>query len=364
MVSTASFQQVLFNNNSIDLVNNNSFQNETNFSKYGASFQASSVSSDDRFRYSLGFRFDGNTFTNSGNDIWKTLSPRASASYSFDTQKKWSVNASLGRYYKIPPYTILGYTQSGSLANKNAEYIRSDHAVLGLEYLLNASSRFTLEGFYKKYGNYPVSISQGVSLANLGGDFSVLGNENISSTGEGRTYGMEFLYQRKFTNNYYAILAYTWYKSEFTGLDGIYRPSAWDSNHLLTFTGGYKFGNNWEISARMRYLGNTPFAPVDQEATLDNYPAIIRDYDQLGTVRLEAFNQTDIRIDKKWNFSKWTFNVFLEIQNAFGQNIPNEPTYGLDRDAQGNIDSPRQLVQIEDIDNSSVLPSLGIVIDF
>lgn len=364
LVSTGSFQQVLYNNNSIDLVNNNSFENQITFSKYGASFQASSTSSDERLKYSLGFRVDGNTFTNNGNDIWKTFSPRLSASYALDESQKWSLNASLGRYYKIPPYTILGYTQGGALVNKDAKYIRSDHAVLGFEYLLNESSRFTLEGFFKKYSNYPVSLTDGVSLANLGGDFSVLGNEAISSTGEGRTYGMEFLYQKKFTNNFYAILAYTWYNSEFTGLDGVYRPSAWDSQHLLTFTGGYKFGNNWEISARTRYLGRTPYAPVDEQATLDNYPAIIRDYDQLGSVRLSAFNQTDIRIDKKWNFSKWTLNLFLELQNAFGQNIPNEPDYGLDRDDQGNINTPRQLVQIADIDNSGVLPSLGIVIDF
>ena len=364
LVSSAGLQFVSYENNSLDLVNNNNFDNQISFTKYGVSFQASSTSPDDRLKYSLGIRVDGNSFTESGNDFWQTLSPRASASYTFDALKKWSVNASLGRYYKIPPYTILGYSQAGSLVNKNTEYIRSDHAVLGLEYLLNPSSRFTLEGFYKKYDNYPVSLEQGVSLANLGGDFSVLGNENVSSTGEGRTYGMEFLYQKKFTNNYYAILAYTWYKSEFTGLDGVYRPSAWDSNHLLTFTGGYKFGNNWELSARMRYLGSTPYAPVDRNATLENYPAIIKDYDQLGSVRLNAFNQTDIRIDKKWNFSRWTFNVFLELQNAFGQDIPNEPEYGLNRDAQGNITTPRQLVLIEGIDNSSILPSLGIVIDF
>tara|TARA_B100000965_G_scaffold402492_1_gene428546 strand:+ start:3155 stop:5488 length:2334 start_codon:yes stop_codon:yes gene_type:complete len=364
LVSSAGLQFVSYENNSLDLVNNNNFENQISFTKYGVSFQASSTSPDDRLKYSLGIRVDGNSFTESGNDFWQTLSPRASASYTFDALKKWSVNASLGRYYKIPPYTILGYSQAGSLVNKNTEYIRSNHAVLGLEYLLNPSSRFTLEGFYKKYDNYPVSLEQRVSLANLGGDFSVLGNENVSSTGEGRTYGMEFLYQKKFTNNYYAILAYTWYKSEFTGLDGVYRPSAWDSNHLLTFTGGYKFGNNWELSARMRYLGSTPYAPVDRNATLENYPAIIKDYDQLGSVRLNSFNQTDIRIDKKWNFSRWTFNVFLELQNAFGQDIPNEPEYGLNRDTQGNITTPRQLVLIEGIDNSSILPSLGIVIDF
>lgn len=364
LVHTATLQSVSYDNNSIDVVNNNQFDNGIDFAKYGASFQASTSTLNDRLDLSFGLRFDGNSFTVSGNEVWKTLSPRISASYSLDAAQKWSLNASLGRYFKIPPYTILGYVAPAGLLNRDAEYIRSDHAVLGLEFLVTPSARFTLEGFYKKYNNYPVSTNTSVSLANLGGDFSVLGNEDIQSIGEGRTYGAEFLYQKKFTKNYYAILAYTWYRSEFTGLDGIYRPSAWDSQHLLTFTGGYKFGNNWELSARMRYLGQTPYAPIDQQATLDNYPAIIRDYDQLGSVRLNTFNQTDIRIDKKWNFRKWTFNVFLEIQNAFGQDIPNEPEFGLDRNAQGDIITPRSLVQIADIDNSGILPSLGIVIDF
>ena len=114
----------------------------------------------------------------------------------------------------------------------------------------------------------------------------------------------------------------------------------------------------------MRFLGQSPFAPVDQMATLENYPAIILDYNDFGANRLEAFNQTDIRIDKKWNFDSWTFNVFLELQNAFGQNTPQPPTFGLDRTDSGTIVLPRQLIQIEDIDNSSVLPSIGIVIDF
>ena len=119
-----------------------------------------------------------------------------------------------------------------------------------------------------------------------------------------------------------------------------------------------------ELSARMRYVGETPFAPVDEDETLANYPAIIRDYSQLGSVRLSTFNQTDVRVDKKWNFERWTFNVFLEIQNIFGQDIPNEPTYGLDRDEDGTIILPETLIQIDGADNSSVLPSIGIVIDF
>jgi hypothetical protein len=365
LASTGTIQGANYTNETIDLVNNYTFNSDINFAKYGFSFQASNTQIAPRLGVSFGFRMDGNTFTNEGNEFWRTFSPRISGSYQIDNNNKWSLNASIGRYFKIPPYTILGFKEGDVFINKNAKYIQSDHLVLGTEYLLNESSRISLEGFYKKYKNYPVSINDSVSLANLGGDFSVLGNEPIASVGLGRTYGLEALYQKKFTNNFYAILAYTLYWSEFTAFDQeTYLPSAWDSRNLITFTGGYQFGDNWEISARMRYVGPSPYAPVNEQATLENYPAIIRDYSQLGDVRLATFNQTDLRVDKKWNFDKWTFNLFIEIQNILGQDVPQEPEYGLERDSQGNILIPENLVEIEGTDSSSVLPSIGIVIDF
>ena len=192
-----------------------------------------------------------------------------------------------------------------------------------------------------------------------------MGNEPITDIGLGRTYGLEFLYQKKFTNNYYAILAYTLFRSEFTAFNpDEFLPSTWDSRHLLTFTGGWKFGNNWELSGRMRMAGRTPFAPVDQTATLANYPSIINDFSRFGEQRLDAFNQTDIRIDKKWNYKNWTLNVFLEIQNILGQQIPDVPQFGLARDGMGTELAPRQLVEITELENSTPLPSIGIVIDF
>ncbi|WKK85422.2 TonB-dependent receptor [Marivirga arenosa] len=343
-----------------------SYENNFNFTRYGANAQASRNFLNDRLGLSAGFRFDGNTFTESGNEIYKTFSPRASISYTLDEKRKWTINASAGRYYKIPPYTILGFAnENGEFLNRDAEYIQSDHLVAGIEYLVTPSSRFSIEGFYKRYDNYPVSVIDSVSLANLGGGFSVLGNEEIESVGLGRTYGMEFLYQRKLTKDFYAILAYTLYRSEFTGFDkDEYLRSTWDNQNLITFTGGYKFGNNWELSARVRYLGRTPLAPVDQEATLRAYPSIVRDYSRQGDLLLDPFNQTDIRIDKKWNFDNWTFNIFFEVQNAFVQDLPSEPSFGLRRDDMGDIIQPRELVRIEDVSNSSLLPNLGVVIDF
>lgn len=359
-----SFQRAIYKNNTINKIDNIDYLSEIDFFKYGFFIQSSRKFFNDKLSFALGARTDANTFTLQSGQLLKTFSPRLALSYALDAFRKWKINATVGRYYKILPYTMLGFRNNdGQYINKNAKYIRSDHLVTGVEYLFSPSSRFTLEGFYKRYDHYPVSVLDSVSLANKGGGFEVLGNEAVSSVGKGRAYGLEFLFQQKFTKNFYAIFAYTLFKSEFTGFNDKYVPSVWDSRHLVTFTGGYKFKNNWEVSLRNRFVGNTPYVPVDKKETLKNYPAIISDYDLLGKYKLDLFNQLDIRIDKKWNFRKLSFSAYIEIQNALAQQTPAPPSYGLDRNAMGEINQPRKLVEIAP-ENGSILPILGFVVDF
>ncbi len=357
-------QRSHYTNVTSDVESNISYDTDISFYRFGAFAQVSKPFFGERLTPSFGIRIDGDTFTEEGMNMLRTISPRFSLAY--QVEPRWTLNASVGRYYKIPPYTILGFQDNnGNFLNKDSDYIRSDHFVAGVEYLPRSSTRFTLEGFYKKYDNYPVSLANGASLANLGGDYEVLGNEDVASAGLGRAYGIEFLYQQKLSKNFYGILAYTLYWSEFTGLDQEeYIPSVWDNRNLLTFTGGYKLPNNWEAGLRFRFLGRAPYVPVDEAATTDTYPIITYDYDRLGEERLDPYHATDIRIDKKWNFEKWTLDIFLEVTNVFGSDLPSDPTYTLERDAENNIVNPRNLVEVPDTDNSAILPTIGVVVDF
>lgn len=357
-----NLQYSKYRNQTRDVRNDAAFLTEIDFFKYGLFGNLTRSFFDDALDVSVGFRMDDDTFTES-EDLLSTFSPRFSVSYEF--AEDWRLNGSLGRYYKIPPYTILGFRNNDNdLINQDAAYTRSDHAVLGLQHYFTPSSSISLEGFYKRYSDYPVSIRDGVSLANKGGGFEVLGSEPIQTTGRGRSYGAELLFQQKLSNNFYGILAYTWFFSEFTGLDpDSYLPSVWDSRHLLSFVGGYKFKRNWELSARYRFSGRTPFAPVDQEATLEAYPEVVLDYTRLGEEKLDVFSQLDLRLDKKWNFKGFAFDVFIEVQNLLAQDIPSLPEYGLNRDATGAIVEPRSLVEIESGEGQPI-PSIGIVLDF
>ena len=348
-----------------DLLRNESFASSLDLTRYGLFAQLTRSFLVDRLSFSAGVRADDNTFTSERGTLGKTVSPRLALGYTLDPAGKWRVSATAGKYYKILPYTVLGFTDAaGDLVNRGAAYTGSLHAGLGVERQVGTFGKLSVEGFYKKYSDYPVSITDGVSLANKGADFSILGSEAVATTGAGRTYGAEFLYQQKLYKNVYLIAAYTLYRSEFTGLDReVYLPSVWDSRHLVSLTGGYRAPHNWEFSGRFRFAGPSPFASVDTQASLQTYPVLTLDYTGLQRNRLASFQQLDIRIDKKWNFTRLSLNLFLEIQNALAAAAPAPPEYGLDRTEAGDLIDPRNLIVLPE-DAGRPLPSIGVAVDF
>lgn len=359
-----NIQRSDYQNSTLGLLENFNYKTAIDFEKYGFFGKASRLFFNDRLSISVGFRADADSFT-TGSKLLDNFSPRMAVSYRLTEDDRWKINASIGRYYKMPTYTMLGFQDlTGNFINQNNRYTRSDHYVAGVEYNFSATSRITLEGFLKNYSQYPVSILDQVSLANKGGGFEVLGNEPIVDSGEGKSYGLEFLFQQKLTKNFYGVLAYTYFFSEFSRDQAPVLPTVWDSRNLLSFTGGYKLKRNWEISLRYRYAGETPYVPTDIAASLAAYPRIVLDYNQLGDVTLENFSQGDLRIDKKWNFKRLSFNFYLEIQNFLAQTVPRPQEYGLQRDENGNESQPRSLVIIDTNRTETPLPSFGFVFDF
>ncbi|WP_336517763.1 TonB-dependent receptor [Pollutibacter soli] len=348
------------------------------FLRYGAFVQAGKRVLKNRLSLSAGIRIDGNGLSNSESNPLKQFSPRVSASYSLTDQ--WNISASVGIYYRLPGYPQLAFreTQGGTIFQNPGEYIRSTHYVAGVEFLPSTTTRFTLEGFYKKYGNYPVSIYDEISLANKGTDFGAVGNEPIIQNGKGRAYGFEFFAQQKLTKRFFGILSYTFYRSEFTGIDNRYTRANWDNRHLLSFTWGYKFKRNWELGLKFRYQGSAPYTPFDEVLSRQNYLTLgtgVYDFGRANTNSLRAFHASDVRIDKKWNFRNFTLDIFLDVTNWYVSKNPGLPNYTFKRNAD-NTDflttdglpvqqnGSNAIPLILPNDEASVLPTLGFIIEF
>lgn len=346
------------------------------FFRYGIYASANRRVWNEKLLLTFGIRTDMNNYLLDGNNPLGALSPRFSSSYSLNPN--FNINLTAGRYAKLPVYTVLGYKDAGgTYINRSNKYIICDHLAGGIEYQPNNSLRVTLEGFYKQYSNYPVLLSSGISLANLGADFGAIGNEAVSSSGKGRSYGTELFLQQKLVNNFFLTASYTLFWSEFTANNTKYISSSWDTRHLLSLILGYKFKGGWEIGAKYRLSGGTPYTPFDLYASQLNYATTgqgILDYSRLNGERLPLFNQLDLRIDKKINFKKVTLDIFFDFQNAtFAKNV-NKDYYSFQRNADNTFvttdgkplksDGSNGIpVLIENIDQT-ITPALGIIFEF
>jgi hypothetical protein len=349
-----------------------SYRTTLNMNKYSAFVQSSKTLMSERLTLSAGLRADGNDFNSEMSNPINQISPRVSLRYAFAPQ--WSFNANAGIYYQQPNYLSLGYRINDYYVNRNMRYVRNTQAVAGVQYEWDKRNTIiSLEGFYKYYERYPISVNRGISIANLGADFGTVGNEALTSDGLGRAYGAEVLYQQRFFKGMYGILAYTYVISEFTNAAGAWAPSSWDSRNLISITGGKQFKKNWEVGFVFRFSGGLPFTPDDVDASMNiqNWNALgaaITDWSQLNTQRAGTYQQLDIRIDKKWYLKRWTLDLYFDIQNATGYQTQLKPLLDVQRDALGNpiVDpnNPSQyLPNSIPNTNGTVLPSVGIIVE-
>lgn len=350
------------------------YQSDLALVKGGVFFQASKKFG--AVTTTAGIRSDLNSFSTNGANPAKTLSPRLALSYALSDQ--WNINGSVGRYYKIPVYTILGFKDQEKFVNKSSTYISSSHFVAGVEFLPQANLRFTLEGFYKTYDHYPVSVREGISIANAGVSFGQIGNEATLSIGKGRAYGLELFAQQKLTRNSFFTFSYTLFKSEFTGTDATFRPSSWDNNNLVSAIYGRKFSKNWELGLKFRYAGPSPYTPFDLVSSQRNYLTTgsgVLDNNLVNSQRLNSFKQIDVRLDKKWNMNRVTIDIFIDIQNAtnFKSTGARQYTFKRNSDNTGfetidgqpiQQDGSNGIPQILSDTAGTILPSVGFVIEF
>lgn len=350
------------------------FSSVLKLNKWGVFGQISATYSD-KLTLSLGLRADANDYSDEMNNLLDQLSPRISASYKLSDNVAANFNS--GIYYQLPAYTVLGYRNSatGELENKNngVKYIRSKHIVSGLEFSMDNNARITAEGFYKWYENYPFLTEDSISLANLGADFGVVGNAPVKSISEGRSYGAEFLYQQKLWQGFYGLVAYTFVRSEFETKDQSFAPSAWDNRHIVSLTGGKRFGKNWELGVRWLFTAGSPYTPFNVQETVrrtnwDVRPFGIPDYNQLNTGRVSSFHQLDVRLDKKYYFNRWSLNVYIDVQNIYNYVTKFQDNVDVEKDANGvpvvNPENPEFYIP-KYIQNTSgtVLPTIGIIVE-
>jgi hypothetical protein len=330
-----------------------------------------------RLDLSLGIRMDASNYSAEMNNLLRQFSPRFSLSYGI-IPSKWFLNFSIGRYFQLPAYTIMGFRNNlGALVNDSLglKYISADHLVLGFDVYPVKNMKISVEGFYKYYQDYPYSIRDSISIANKGSDFSVVGNEPVLPTSKGRAYGVEFLFRIPDLHGFNILVSYTWFRSEFTDFAGTYIPSAWDARNLLNVVAGYKFKHNWQVGARYRLSGGLPYTPYDVEksslvAAWDAQGQGYFDNTAYNTLRLTNFHQLDVRVDKSFFFKKWSLMLYVDVQNVLNYKaqqqdiLVNTQPDGSTVTYTGTDGQPHYELRTIPNTAGTIVPAIGIMVDF
>ena len=341
------------------------------FVGYALFFSADYRSIDERFTASVGVRVDGASYSSKMAQPWRQLSPRASISYSLG--KGFYLSGSTGIYYELPPLTSLGFREGGNLVNRSLEYMRVFSSAVGAEYRLRESLAVSLESFYKLYSQVPLSVSDDVPLTCKGNDYGVTGNETLISTAQGRAYGAELSARWQIVNRLNLVGAFTLYWSEYrSNRHSPYIPSAWDNRWVINVSGTYDFPHRWSIGAKLSAIGGAPYTPYDEEQTSlktywDAAGRAALDYSRYNEGRLKPFVQLDIRVDKVWEFRKWSLGVYLDLENITFSEITLPDVLlstGIIENPSAPIAEQRYLLKRIKQRNGTLVPTIGITAEF
>jgi len=341
---------------------------------YQAFLQASDSYLDDRLSFSLGLSLSGNNYTKNMANPLNQVSPRFSVSYQL--HERWTLNANIGRFVMQPSYTSLGFRDGSGVyvnQNENVSFTGSNQVVVGMDLTPAEKTRLTVEGFLKLYDHYAMSVAEGISMASKGTDYGQVGDEAITSTGKGRAYGLETLLKVMEWHRVNLTVTYTLFRSEFTDISGIYRPSAWDTRYIINLLGSVRFGKSWDVSARWRFAGGAPYTPIDEDLSsrqdvwdLRNQPYL--DYSQYNALRLKETHILDLRVDKEFYYKKWMLGVYVDVQNVYGNKSETSPIYtNLDENGTPVIDTSdasRYVLRRVKTLGGTILPTLGLMVKF
>ena len=330
------------------------------------------ATTDERFTASLGVRTDANNFSSGMKGMGDQLSPRLSLSYRLTDGLYLSGNA--GLYYQLPPYTGLGFKDNnGAWVNKYLRYMSVSQESLGLSWHPGNTFELSAEGFYKQYDKIPFSIADGIPLACKGNDYGVIGNEALSSTAQGRAYGIEILMKWLIAKKLNLASSFTLFKSEYrNNKQSEYIASAWDNRYIFNMSGTYNFPHNWSLGMKISCIGGAPYTPYDVEKSslVTAWNAQGRpyyDYTTYNTGRLPTFGQLDVRVDKTFYLKRCMLGFYIDLQNVTNSKF-KQPDILMSTGVIENPSAPmaEQRYKMKYITQKSgtLMPTLGITFEY
>lgn len=254
------------------------------------------------------------------------IEPRTSLNYRATPKSTFSLGFGIHNQPVSFPILFLTENVGGNLvqSNRNLDFVRSVHYVLGYDLKLGRSWRAKAEVYYQNITNAAVDpFSSSYSSLTEGADFEFDNNRvSLVNDGTGFNQGIEFTLEKFFSNNYYGLLTASFFESKYEGSDGIERNSPFNNGYVINFLTGREFAfgaarkNTIFFDTRVSFSGGRYFTPINLEASQANGFQVLRE-DLAFTEQNDPYFRWDVKFGFKLNSKskKRSHQLYFDLQN-------------------------------------------------
>jgi hypothetical protein len=252
-----------------------------------------------------------------------SVEPRIGARWQVSNRQ--AITAGFGMHSRtdnISLYLLRERMEDGTIAqnNKDLDFLRARHYILGYEYRINRNLNFKLETYYQDLFDVPVSTEENSYFSILNASHGYL-NFDMDNKGTGTNYGAELTLEKFFSKNYYFLVTGSLFESKYTAIDGIERNTKFNNNYITNVVAGKEFpvgkSKNSAIGVNLRgsYAGGQWYTPIDVEESREK-DYTVRDDTRAYAAQWDDYVRFDLKVSFRRNKKKTTRVWELDIQNV------------------------------------------------
>lgn len=207
------------------------------------------------------------------------------------------------------------------MTNKNLDFTKSHHWVMGYEQNITENLRLKVETYYQKLSSVPVEQKpSSYSALNTGASFAPTDNDSLVNEGTGRNYGVEFTLERFFDKNYYFLLTTSLFDTQYKDSDGIERNTAFNNRYVVNFLAGKEFvigrkkSNVLNVNLKLTTSGGKFLTPLNLAASKIKQEAVF-DENSAYSAKQSGYFRIDLKASYRKEYRKSSLEFSLDLQN-------------------------------------------------
>jgi hypothetical protein len=278
-------------------------------------------------------RFNDKLSTNVGlyNQVFtlnnsKSFEPRWNLKYQL--QPNQSLSFGTGIHSQTQPLEVYFYQtklSNGStvLTNKNLDFVKSVHSVLGYDISFSKHLRLKAEAYGQFIYNAAVEKTpSSFSMLNFGADFYFPDKTNLVNNGKGYNYGLELTLERFLDKGFYYLFTGSVFNSKFKGSDDVWRNTAFNSNYATNLLAGKEFRlskkKSFGIDTKITFAGGQRHTAFNIPESMEKQYIVFRENEAYNLKNKDYF-RWDFKLSFTSNGKKATQKWYIDFQNMTNQ---------------------------------------------